>query len=113
MVTRELTRRDIMQEKVADRIRRKLSEALAAAQLEIIDESDRHKGHAGHDGRGESHFRVKVVAERFAGLSRVERQRLVYAALAEEMSDRVHALALTTLTPAEVTASGSELPVRG
>ena len=102
-----------MPETVADRIRRKLNDALAAEQLEIIDESDRHKGHAGHDGRGESHFRVTVVAERFSGLSRVDRQRLVYGVLAEEMSDRVHALALTTLTPAEVTATGRRLQGRG
>ena len=102
-----------MPETVADRIRRKLNEELAAAQLEVIDESDRHVGHAGHDGRGESHFRVMVVAERFAGLSRVDRQRLVYAILAEEMSDRVHALALTTLTPAEVTGSRRVLQGQG
>ena len=86
---------------VADRIRRKLTDALAPVRLEIEDESDRHIGHAGHDGRGESHFRVTVVAEAFRGKSRVERQRMVYALLSEEMADRIHALALSTHTPDE------------
>ena len=93
-----------MQETIAERLRRKLGDALAAERLEIIDESDRHKGHAGHDGRGESHFRVTVVADRFDGLSRLERQRMVYAIVADEMAERVHALALTTLTPSEAGA---------
>lgn len=86
---------------IADRIRRKLTDALAPLRLDILDESARHAGHAGHDGRGESHFRVTVVSAAFEGRSRVERQRMVYALLAEELSDRVHALALQTRTPEE------------
>lgn len=86
---------------IADRMRRKIEDALAPAQLEIIDDSHRHAGHAGHDGRGESHFRVLVVSDAFAGKSRVERQRLVYDLLAAELQDRVHALSLTTRTPEE------------
>ena len=86
---------------VAERIRQKLTDALRPARLEIVDESHRHEGHAGHDGRGESHFRVIVVADAFDGRSRVDRQRLVYGILAEELADRVHALALQTLTPDE------------
>ncbi|HMG51544.1 MAG TPA: BolA family protein [Inquilinus sp.] len=86
---------------IADRMRRKIEDALAPAQLEIIDDSHRHAGHAGHDGQGESHFRVRIVAEAFTGKSRVERQRLVYDLLAAELKDRVHALSLTTQTPAE------------
>ena len=86
---------------IADRMRQKIEDALAPAQLEIIDDSHRHAGHAGHDGQGESHFRVRIVAEAFAGKSRVERQRLVYDLLAAELKDRVHALSLTTQTPAE------------
>lgn len=86
---------------IATRIRARLTEALAPARLEIEDESHRHAGHAGHDPRGESHFRVTVVSGRFAGLSRVERHRIVNALLADELKDRVHALALRTLTPAE------------
>lgn len=86
---------------VANRIRRKLTEALDPVSLEVEDQSHRHAGHAGHDGRGESHFRVVVVSEAFAGRTRVDRQRLVYGVLAEELADRVHALALVTRTPEE------------
>lgn len=86
---------------IATRIRARLTAALAPSRLEIEDESHRHAGHAGHDPRGESHFRVTVVSGRFAGLSRVERHRIVNTLLADELKDRVHALALRTLTPAE------------
>jgi BolA protein len=86
---------------IANRIRTKLAAALAPTRLEIVDDSDRHRGHAGHDARGESHFTVTVVSEAFRGKSRVERHRLVNAALAEELSGRVHALALRTLAPDE------------
>lgn len=86
---------------VADSIRWKLTEGLAPLHLEIVDESHRHEGHAGHDGRGESHFRVAVVSAAFEGRSRVDRQRLVYGLLAEEMAGRIHALALVTKTPDE------------
>ncbi|MGO4721894.1 MULTISPECIES: BolA family protein [unclassified Inquilinus] len=86
---------------IAESMRRKIEDALAPAQLEIIDDSHRHAGHAGHDGQGESHFRVRIVSEAFTGKSRVDRQRLVYDLLAAELKDRVHALSLTTQTPAE------------
>ena len=86
---------------IADRMRRKIEEALAPARLEITDDSHRHAGHAGHDGRGESHFRVLIVSDAFAGKSRVERQRLVYDLLSAELQDRVHALSLTTRTTDE------------
>ena len=86
---------------VANRIRDKLTEALAPTRLELVDDSASHAGHAGHDGRGESHFNLLVVSEAFEGMSRVERQRRVYGILAEELADRVHALSLRTLTPGE------------
>jgi BolA protein len=86
---------------VADTIHRKLTERFAPTQLEIIDESHRHAGHAGVRPVGETHFTVTIVSDAFAGESRVARQRLVYQTLAEELADRVHALALTTLTPDE------------
>lgn len=86
---------------VANRIRDKLTTALAPTRLELEDDSASHAGHAGHDGRGESHFNLVVVSEAFEGLSRVERQRRVYGILADELADRVHALSLRTLTPAE------------
>ena len=86
---------------VADTIRAKLTEALAPEALSIEDESAKHKGHSGARPEGETHFRVRIVSPLFEGVSRVERQRLVYAVLAEELRDRVHALALTALTPVE------------
>ena len=70
-------------------------------RLEIVDESDQHAGHAGHRPGGETHFRVDIVAAAFEGETRVARQRRVYQVLAEELADRVHALALSTRTPEE------------
>ncbi|HYE48040.1 MAG TPA: BolA family protein [Azospirillaceae bacterium] len=83
------------------RMRTKLTEALAPRRLDIKDESHRHAGHAGHRPEGETHFDVEIVSDRFAGLSRVARQRLVYQILAAELAERVHALSLRTLTPDE------------
>jgi BolA protein len=67
----------------------------------------RHVGHAGARPEGETHFTVEIVASSFAGRSRVERQRLVHAALADLLRERVHALALKTLTPEEDRARGA------
>jgi BolA family transcriptional regulator, general stress-responsive regulator len=86
---------------VADTIRRKLTERFAPIRLDLVDESQRHAGHAGARPDGETHFAVTIVSAAFAGEGRVARQRLVYAALAEELASRVHALLLTTLTPEE------------
>ena len=86
---------------VADTIRRKLTERLEPVQLEIIDESYRHAGHAGARPGGETHFAVTIVSAAFDGQGRVARQRLVYQTLAEELATRVHALSLSTLTPDE------------
>jgi BolA protein len=90
---------------VADSIRRKLTAAFAPAALLVEDESHRHAGHAGatrDDGsRGETHFHVRIVSDAFDGLGRVERQRRIYALLAEELGGPVHALSLVTLSPAE------------
>jgi BolA protein len=82
----------------AARIERLLRERLAAVHVEVQDESHRHAGHAGAAG-GAGHFRVLVVSPRFAGLSRLAAQRLVYDAVAEMMGPEIHALAMTTLTP--------------
>lgn len=84
-----------------ERMRQKLESALAPVVLDIVNESALHKGHAGDNGSGESHFRITVVSEKFQNLGRVERQRAVYAALAEEFSGSLHALALITRTPDE------------
>ena len=87
--------------RMADTIRRKLTERFDPARLDIIDESDRHVGHPGARPEGETHFAVTIVSGAFAGHSRVARQRLVYQTLAEELAASVHALSLTTLTPDE------------
>jgi BolA protein len=86
---------------VAATIESKLRAALQPTRVEVIDESELHKGHAGHRPGGESHFRVEIVATAFEGQPRVARQRRVYEILANELKAGVHALALKTLTPAE------------
>lgn len=86
---------------VADSIRAKLEAGLVPVALTVEDESHLHAGHAGARPGGESHFAVRIVAPAFAGKSRVDRQRMVYALLAEEFRAGLHALRLTTLTPDE------------
>lgn len=82
------------------RITARLQERLAPAHLDVVDESHLHAGHAGARS-GAGHYRVLIVSDRFEGEGRIARQRLVYAALAEEMGPEIHALSLTTLTPGE------------
>jgi BolA protein len=91
---------------MAGTIHEKLARAFAPVELAVHDESALHAGHAGARPGGETHFRVKIVAAAFEGLSRVERQRRVYAALSREMEGQVHALSLTTLTPGEANLTG-------
>jgi len=90
---------------VASEIRSKLDAALNPLRLEIVDESARHAGHAGMRGHaregGETHFRLTIVSRSFEGKSRVARQRMVYELLSHELANGVHAIAMTTLTPAE------------
>lgn len=90
---------------VANQIRDILTEQFSPVELQINDDSSKHAGHAGADPRGESHFSVLVVSEKFEGENRVNRQRLVYGALDALLKDRVHALALKTMTPAEYDAA--------
>jgi BolA family transcriptional regulator, general stress-responsive regulator len=87
--------------KVATAIDNKLRAAFTPERLAIEDESSKHHGHAGWREGGETHFKVEIVSAAFDGQSRVARQRLVYAALKQELDAGLHALALTTLTPAE------------
>ncbi len=87
--------------KIIRKIESKLQAALAPQSLEVIDESHLHAGHVGARPEGETHFRVHVVSTAFAGLGRVERQRMVYAALAEELAGPVHALSIRAQTPDE------------
>lgn len=86
---------------IADTLRSRLTDALAPARLEIHDDSAKHAGHGGARPDGETHFSLLVVADAFAGRSRVDRHRLVNAALGDLVGGRVHALALKTLTPEE------------
>ncbi len=86
---------------IRDQITSKLSEGLSPTSLAVHDESDQHRGHGGWREGGETHFRVEVISESFAGKSRVERHRIVNALLAEELAGRVHALAISARAPGE------------
>ena len=86
---------------VKDTITKKLSEAFAPAQIDVTDESHLHAGHAGHRPGGETHFRVYIVSPSFEGKTRIERHRMVNTALAAELADRVHALAIKAHAPGE------------
>ena len=79
----------------------RLQAALSPTVLDLVDDSEEHRGHAGHDERGESHFSLAIESPAFAGKSRVERQRMVYAALGDLMRERVHALTIKATAPGE------------
>jgi BolA protein len=82
----------------ADALQARLQELLAPTQLEVLDESSMHAGHAGADGSGfGTHFRVRIASPLFAGRSRVARHRLVYDALQDFVERGLHALAIETL----------------
>ena len=83
------------------RIESKLRAAFAPARLEVIDESESHRGHAGWREGGETHFRVHMVAEAMSGKSRVDRQRAVNRCLADELAGSLHALAMDLRAPGE------------
>jgi BolA family transcriptional regulator, general stress-responsive regulator len=80
---------------VADEIRLRLDAAFRPEQLDVVNESHRHAGHAGDDGSGESHFRVTIRAPAFAAMTRIDRHRAVHGALGPELVGRIHALALS------------------
>ncbi len=84
-----------------DIITNKLREAFSPASVEVQDESHLHEGHAGHRPGGETHFRVYIVSGAFEGKSRVERHRMINAALAAELQGSVHALAIHAKAPGE------------
>ena len=89
----------------ADRIAAALSAAFAPAQVEVVDDSHRHAGHAGAAPGGETHYNVRVVSPAFAGLSRIARSRAAHEALAAEFAGGLHALALTLKSPEEIAAA--------
>ena len=84
-----------------ERIVARLTAALDPILLDVIDESDRHAGHAGARESGGTHYRVRVVSAQFERQSRVERHRLVYGLLSAEFADGLHALALVAKAPGE------------
>ncbi len=84
-----------------DLITEKLREAFAPESLRVEDESHHHEGHAGHRPGGETHYRVYIVSDAFRGKSRVERHRMVNAALAAELAGGIHALAIHAAAPGE------------
>lgn len=86
---------------VAAEIARRLTAALSPTRLAVIDDSESHRGHAGHSGSGESHFTVEIESAAFAGLNRVARQRAVNAALSDLLVERIHALAIRARAPGE------------
>ncbi|MBL1434690.1 MAG: BolA family transcriptional regulator [Rhodobacteraceae bacterium] len=78
----------------AERMRQKLTEAFAPEVLEIIDESEAHRGHGGYQEGGETHFKIVIKAAAFNGMGRVAQQRAVMATVKHELDERVHALSL-------------------
>ena len=86
---------------VATEIIARLTAALAPSRLTLRNDSDRHRGHAGHDGSGESHFSLDIESAAFVGLSRVQRERLVQRALGELLRAQVHALQVRARVPGE------------
>lgn len=76
-------------------------EVLAPSRIELADDSEAHRGHGGYNPAGESHFSLIIESPAFAGKSRVERQRMVYAALGDLMKERVHALSIRARAPGE------------
>jgi BolA family transcriptional regulator, general stress-responsive regulator len=85
-------------------MRQKLMTALEPTRLDVINESEMHAGHRGSPGTGQSHFRLLIVSPKFTGLSRVARQRLVNEIVADDLKAGVHALAMATYAPGELSS---------
>jgi BolA protein len=86
---------------VAAEMLRRLHSTLSPTAVELIDDSEQHRGHGGYNPAGESHFTLKIESPAFAGKNRVERQRMIYAALGDLMEARVHALSIRASAPGE------------
>ncbi|MET0539045.1 MAG: BolA family protein [Xanthobacteraceae bacterium] len=87
--------------RVRDLITQKLIKAFAPLEVDVVDESAQHAGHSGARPGGQTHFRVHIMAEAFAGKSRIERHRMINAVLAAELKGGVHALAIHAAAPSE------------
>ena len=86
---------------VATEMLARLSSALSPTAIDLVDDSEQHRGHGGYNPAGESHFSLRIESEAFAGKNRVERQRMIYAALGDLMESRVHALSIRATAPGE------------
>ena len=86
---------------VAAEMLRRLNSALSPSAIELIDDSEQHRGHGGYNPAGESHFTLVIESLAFANKNRVERQRMIYAALGDLMHERVHALSIRARAPGE------------
>jgi BolA family transcriptional regulator, general stress-responsive regulator len=86
---------------VAAEMLARLRSALLPTRLELTDDSEQHRGHGGYNPEGESHFSLQIESPAFAGKNRVERQRMIYAALGDLMESRVHALSIRATPPGE------------
>lgn len=86
---------------VATEMLARLNSALSPTRVELIDDSEQHRGHGGYNPAGESHFSLRIESEAFSGKNRVQRQRMVYAALGDLMRERVHALSIRATAPGE------------
>ena len=87
---------------VATEMLRRLNSALVPSRVELIDDSEAHRGHGGYHPQGESHFTLLIESAAFTGKSRVERQRLVHHALGDLLDERVHALSIRANAPGEI-----------
>ena len=86
---------------VAAEMLRRLNSTLSPTSIDLVDDSEQHRGHGGYNPEGESHFSLKIESPAFAGKNRVERQRMIYAALGKLMESRVHALSIRASAPGE------------
>ena len=86
---------------VALEMQQRLTQALSPTKIELVDDSEKHRGHGGYNPAGESHFSLLIESQAFAGKSRVERQRMVHSALGDLLHERVHALSIRARAPGE------------
>ena len=87
--------------RTAELITQKLTEAFVPQSLKVVDESHQHEGHAGHRPGGQTHYRVYIVSDAFKGKTRIDRHRMINAALADDLAGGVHALAIHATAPGE------------
>ena len=91
----EMLKGQMRKMRVEDEIRQKLNAAFQPRALDVVDESEKHRGHAGYQEGGQSHFQVRIASEVFENMSRIARHRAVHEALGPDLIGRIHALGLT------------------